>query len=387
MKKFIKILLSLVCIFTLNINVFAEDDIQTNCIGGPDGTNCGGEPLVIAPAPDNKPNGQEFYADENVTVKGDHDFTTFAAGNSVNVDADIDGVSFIAGKTISAKGSADYSFIGGYELNLNEYYIKDGFFAGYSVNLKDATGRTLYIAANKIEITDSDFTKLYLSGDKIVLKGNFEDVVVAGSEVIVDGSITGTLRVNENAKLDVKDDAYVTETVKYKESEKEEEFSGTNAIIGTFMHSVRSFCVKFLNLLLVGFVLIYCGSKAFNKLSKIKQDSSYVFGKIGLGLCLLVVIPIAAIVLLLTGIGASLGAIAILAYVGAIIISTPVATIHYGNILLPKIKNDYLRYLVSLLIVELAKLLPIVGGLVTFLVLCLGLGLIKDILVKEKKEK
>ena len=68
-------------------------------------------------------------------------------------------------------------------------------------------------------------------------------------------------------------------------------------------------------------------------------------------------------------------------------ITTPVVAIHGGNLLLGSIKNEYLRFIAALAILMIVKTLPIIGPLATFLTLCYGLGLIKDMFKTEKKEK
>ena len=387
MKRYLKVLVLLLVVSLFNIvTVFAED-IATNCIDGPEGTNCGGGSMVISPAPtESKEETSPFQSGSTVNVKGDIDSSAFIAGNEVIVNSEIDGAGFVAGNTVKVSGEADYGFIAGNEVSISDYYVKDAFFAGYSVTLNQVSGRTIYAAATNISVKDSELDTLYLAGNEITLDGNYENVIVSCGTLIVNGNITGTLKVNENAKVEAKSGSIINETIKYKEEETKKEFLSGNTAFARFYTKVSSFIVSLINAILIGLVLIYFGKNKFEKFAKIKNDAGYVFGKIGIGLCMLIVIPILAIVLLITGVASLLGFLTILAYIASLLVVTPVVAIHGGNLLLKNIKNDYLRFIAALAILMIVKELPIIGGLATFLTICYGLGLIKEMFKVEKKE-
>ncbi len=385
MKRYLKVFIFLfVALFS--VTVYAE---ETNCIGGPEGTNCGdiSTPIVISEQQTKESTSKQFYADNTVNINKDIDNTAFIAGNDVNVDSNIDGIGFVAGKNVKVKGSADYGFYAGFDVNVTDDSIIDGFLAGNNITLTNVDGRMIYAAANTIKIVDSSIDKLYLTGSTITLNGDFEDLVISAENVIIEGNIYGTLEVNENAVIDKKGDTKIENIVTYKEAETTKELSKGSTAAALVMAFVTGFIIKYVNLAIIGAILIYACKKAFDKLSKNKNDAGYVFSKIGVGLCILIVAPIAALVLLLTGLASHLSFIVIFSYIIAIMITTPVVAINYSNILLKSIKNDYLRFFAGLLILQIIKKIPVIGGVITFLTLCLGLGLIKDMLAKEKKEK
>lgn len=389
MKKYFKCLGLLLVALLLNVAVvFADDDIATNCRGG-DGTNCGSDtPMVISPAPsEEKETTSPFQSGNTVNVKGDIESSAFIAGNEVTVNSEIDGIGFVAGNKVKVSGESDYGFVAGKEVSIYDLYTKDGFFAGYNVSLDQVLARTIYAAATNIKVKDSEIDDLYLSGGEIALDGNFENVTVSCARLIVNGNIYGTLKVNEDAIVEIKDGSLVTKTEKYKEKDTKKEFLSGNTTLTKIYDKATNFVISLLNGIFVGLVLIYFGKKYFDKLAKIKNDAGYVFGKIGIGLCGLIIVPILAIVLLITGVASSLGVLAILAYIASIMITTPVVAIHGGNLLLGSIKNEYLRFIAALAILMIVKALPIIGPLATFLTLCYGLGLIKDMFKTEKKEK
>ena len=395
MKKYFKLLLILfVALFS--VTVYAE--VETNCIGDPTGmTNCGGledmpriiddNPKESPLTPDDDSTNKQFYFDNTVNVDKDIDNTAFIGGNDVNVDSNIDGIGFVTGKNVKVKGSADYGFYAGYDVDVNDDLITDGFIAGNNVTLTNVDGRIIYAAANTIKIVDSTIDKLYLAGSTITLKGEFDDLVVSCKNLIIEGNVNGTLEINEDAAIEKKGDTTIEKVITYKESEKAKEFSSGNTFAAVLMAFVTGFIINYINLAIIGVILIYMFKKIFDKLAKNENDINYAFSKIGIGLCMLIVIPILSLILLFTGFATSISFILIFVYIISLMITTPVVTIHYSNKFLKSIKNEYLRYFAGLLIIQVLKKLPFVGGVITFLTLCLGLGLIKDMFVNEKREK
>lgn len=376
MKRLLKLFVLLLTIFT--INVYAE---ETNCT---DGTNC----AITIGTSERKTTDERFYADDDVVVDEDITKTAFFAGNNVNISSKIDGIAFIAGNSVIASTESDYAFIAGNSINLKNFHNKDAFIAGNQIVIENATARSIYAAGNSININTDYISDLYLAGNTVYLKGKFDNVVVDADKVVITGEITGRLKVNDKAEVVLGSDyTKINETVTYTNKEISKQFE-TNNIFGVFLVTkLISFVTNFINLLIIGIILITLFKKNFDKASKIKNDAGYVFGRIGLGLCALIFVPIISIVLLITGFASLVGILLILAYIIALMVTTPVVAINYGNILFKNIKNDYLRFIICLIILQIVKVIPVFGGLVTFLSLCLGLGLIKDLILIEKKEK
>ena len=386
MKRIYKILLVLVALFAFNFNVLAEG--EKNCIGEA-GTNCSSaEDIAPLISPKEETiTDQAFYVDEDLNVTKDIDASAFMIGNTIKSTGTIYGSHFVAGNELNISGTADYSFYAGQTLKIHDFNSNDAFIAGKDLEFNDVLGRTYYIAGQNITISDSTIDKLYLAAEKVVLNGEFEDVTVSADKVIVNGSITGVLEINESAKLETMGDTTIETINKYKDSEKSNKFSKGNTFAAFLFVIVVAFIKGYVNLALIGVIIIACFKKIVKKLNKEDIDASFVFSRIGIGLCTLIVVPVVSIIALFTGVASLIGVILLLAYIVGIIISTPIVTIYLSDKLLKSIKNDYLRYLVGLLILQLIKRVPVIGGLVTFLSLLLGLGLIIQLMKQEKKEK
>ena len=382
MKKYLKLsLLVLLCVFSITVK--AE---ETNCIGGPGDTNCGS--LIVVDPPKNETD-KRFYADSDIVVDEDITKTAFFAGNNVNITSKIDGIAFIAGNSIIASTTSDYAFIAGNQISLKNFHAKDSFIAGNQINIENASDiRSIYASGSSISINSDYIQDLYLAGSTVTLKGTFDNVVIDAKKLVISGTIRGTLKVDEETEVVYgTSDTTINTIEKYSSKEIKSELEEKNVLRAFFVTKALAFVFKTINLLLVGFILVSLFKNRFEKLAKIKNDAGYVFGKIGLGLCALILIPILIIATLLTGFASMIGVLGIFIYIIAIMISTPMVAINYGNILLKCIKNEYLRYFIAILVLQIVKLIPVLGGLVGFLTLCLGIGLLQDLFKTEKKEK
>jgi anti-sigma factor RsiW len=112
------------------------------------------------------------------------------------------------------------------------------------------------------------------------------------------------------------------------------------------------------------------------------QPSSTVdaLKSMGLGFLVLFVTPIAAIVAGITVIGLPVGVITLAAWGAALLLSSVLASAWLGRMVLRRpaldLRNLLLALLVGQLILRVARPLPYVGGLVGFVSLILGLGLV-----------
>ena len=69
-----------------------------------------------------------------------------------------------------------------------------------------------------------------------------------------------------------------------------------------------------------------------------------------------------------------------------ILLSSVVSTLYFAKMAFAKL-NNYVRFLLMALIVGVIKLIPIVGGLVGFILLCVGIGVLLNALFSFRKEK
>lgn len=319
-----------------------------------------------------------FYADETVSVKKNINTTSFVAGNNVDASSNVDGLNFIAGNVVNVSSTQDYAFIAGNIITLSNVTAKDVFVAGSLIKVNDSNIRDLYVAGETITINSNVNRNLYAGGEDITINSIIEGDVNIAAEKITLGEnavIIGKLTYNEDAEIKINENATVENKKTYKPSsgvKVEVKLSPIEIIIGKIMDKLLSF----FSMLAISLLLIGLNKKVFKEIKKIDKSSSNIVKTTIFGFAFLFGLPIAAVILLITVIGLPISIISLLLYGILCYLSLTATTYFFGSWLLKdKIKNEYLQFTITLLAIYLLKMLPIVGGLVGFISLCLGLGI------------
>ena len=326
-------------------------------------------------------------ADDNLTINENFNDTTAFAGNIVTVDSNVDGLGFAAGNMLNIKGSADYAFIAGNTITVSDYTTKDLFVAGNNVTINNATVRSIYAAGSVVAIK-SNATTVYVGGASVTLDGEYENVYVDADEFTLNGNITGTLTINEKAKQTIKDGVTIAKTETYKDTEVESKVNirPEAFIAAKIIAKIVSKLLHMVNILVIGLLAILLFKKTTAKVSEMKLDAGFVFANFGFGILALIAVPIISIILLFTGVVSALGVIALVLYGLAIYLSEIVGTLYIAKKLFAKM-NTYLAFMLTLLIVTAISLVPVLGGLFSFFMLCMSLGLIINLISSEIKGK
>ena len=120
----------------------------------------------------------------------------------------------------------------------------------------------------------------------------------------------------------------------------------------------------------------------FKKLREI--EANRLLPSFAWGLLILIAVPIVALIALITYVGVSAGIIATVLYGVLVYISTILSTYVITSLILKdKVKNPYFILLIGLPCLYVIKLIPFLGGLISFAMICLGLGLLTN-LIKRK---
>ena len=328
-------------------------------------------------------------ADQNLNITKDYNDTAFFAGETVNVDSKIDGLGFTAGRTVTVKGQADYSFVAGETVTIDTLKTKDLYVAGNKIKIDDANARNIYGAAQEIAI-DGDAKELFLVGETVTLKGEYDNVYVSCENLNFEGKIYGKLYINEDAKQTVKDGSSIAKTETYKEPEVETKDVdakevGFKVIASIIAKKIISTIKHFLNVLIIGFLTILIFKNVVTRIDETSNTAGSVFAHFGIGLGLLILVPILAIILLFTGFASGLGFVGIMLYILGIYLSSIVGGLYVGKVLFKKM-NTYLRFFLTTLILTVIYMIPIIGGFIEFFMLCLSLGLMGHICLPESKK-
>ena len=307
----------------------------------------------------------------------------FTAGDDVSTNNAVKGIDFTAGNNLNISGSSEY-----------------GMFAGNSINFKGMVTRDLFVAGNNIVIDSSAniARDLYVAGNTITISADIKgNVFLAGSEIIIDSKeIDGDVTLTGN-KLTISDNTKINGTLKYNDNI---EYSNTNASIkevktyhveekskDEVMPSISSILLGIVTSFLVAlaiYLLLPASYKVFDEVSKDKVLKTF-----GNGFLFLIAVPVISIVLMISIVCMPLAIITLILYGIIIYLSSIISSVYFGRLIgnkVLKLNNVYLQILIGVVITKLVKLIPVIGGLYSFVIIVLGVGLVYNMLMKLREK-
>lgn len=327
------------------------------------------------------------------TLGGDH----FAAGCPVRIDSNVAGDLFAAGCSVDV-GAA----VGG-----------DAFITGGNVRIEAPIGQTLYAAGGQVRVDGSINRNARIAGGdvdigpKASIGGN---VTVAGGEVRIDGAVKGAvgvaggrLRINGPVEGDVVatsgavelgSSARIAGKLRYASRAEVRRDPAAQVQGGVERMQVggagaeraergirRAFAWAWSIGLMVIAALLVAALPDFHR--RVSQTLRTRVGtSLLLGFVVLVCIPVAALLLLLTIVGAPLALGAVLFYVGLLLLAYVSAGIALGDWALGRFAPVHApqrswrigAVMLGMLLISLLGRLPFVGTLIVLLALLIGLG-------------
>lgn len=317
-------------------------------------------------------------ANEGNVLKYTSSGNAFGGGDKLQINQDIQGDLVLAGSRLEINGNTLDDFIGaGGELIINGNISGNILAAGGSVTVNGNVGGDVAAVGGQI----------FLSRDSVV-EG---DVLLGGGEVTLNGVVngngeisTGTLKTGDGFKLkgnlELQAENYpsnlrdkVDGNLNITQSNATENQEKTSEGFGIF-----SFILGLLASLALGLILIHLFPDFVSGLAELIKDSPLKAGL--LGFLILVFLPVLSIVLLITIFGWSLSVLTILLFALALLIATVPVKLLAGEIIYNKIfKKDAgktVYYLIGAVIFAILYEIPLIGGLIRFIALLIGLGVI-----------
>ncbi len=338
-----------------------------------------------------------LQADETSRAEGTIDATLLLSGQKAVNNAVVRGILFAAGFDVEANGSSEYTFAAGYNVRVEGHVENDAFLAGFtvsipgsvardvcavgqSVSIDGTVGRDLHVAANTVDVTGTVMGDLYIDASNI----HISDEAV----------IHGTLTYNDNASIQAPQELLRTATVYESDTEEIEEAVeetadelSAAAVVGKLVRTL----VSYIGLVLVAFLLLW-----LTPLWKTadKRYEGATFGKyaaaFGIGLAVLICVPIVCVLLLISGVGVRLALLAAVVYAAFILVSPTVLGFVLGALLLRKAFHREPCYpaelAVGLLLVKLVSLIPGVSVLIALVGTAFGVGSLTMLLGSSEKK-
>lgn len=297
------------------------------------------------------------------TVNGD----VFIGAQAVRITGTINGSLHIGAQTINLEGNVKGNvYLGGQDINISGSNIGGSLLVGsQNVNVDKDTviGGSVMVGASAIKIDSQVKRNVFAGGATLILGDNTK----IGRDLYY-GTGTGQTTISPKAKI--------TGTV-HKSETPAAKTPTVQKPTPTFMHAMNlgTSLISFFGALVIGLLYFKFGGKSFTKTAGFVTTSFWK--SLGVGFLVIISIVPAIIILLITIIGIPVAGLAILVIAIYMILAKIVVGAALGNWISMKFKKNpspFWAFASGLFIIYIFKLIPIVGGLVGFVVLLLGLG-------------
>ncbi len=329
-------------------------------------------------------------ANETVEQVGEYESVRFIAGNNVTNKAYVDGLSFVAGNNVNAEGKVSYGFYAGNMITISETVEKDAFIAGNVITIeKEANiGRDLYVAGSNIKIKSDIRGDLRAGAETIYLENvTIEgDAYLEAENIVFDENtkINGTLRYPEDITIKglVESNMGNIERTSAIKIEAEAKIN--------FATRLMALLTSIIGGIILLIVLFFIAPFIRTKLDKEKLDANNIFANLGKGFLVLIVTPVVLVMSLFTVVLIPMALIFLAIYIISIYTSALVASYVIGKQILKdcfKSNNQYLSIILGVVLTRVICLIPVFGGLIAFLLMLYGLGIIFSYTASLRKLK
>lgn len=358
-----------------------EDDIipiSDNLESSPVENNAENPISTNEPTEDTYKSHDVYLTGDNVTIDYVVDGNLFVIANTVTINSKIGGDAFIMANNINVSEQAYifnnlfamansidikgvvydvYALAQNFTVS-NGYIYRDAKLCCNTININGAIGRNAFVSCSNINFnTDGN--------DKGIIYGNL--TYSAPSELSFDKNI-----VNGNV-------TYKAPKVSPEKSVRE--------IVASYILDLGAFLAF---VIIIWLVCLWVAPKFLNDTNKFVGKKT--LNVLGTGLLTLIAVPIACIILLLLQLTAGISLLTVAIYILALIVAKSIFTIVANNYLCSKLninKNTGIfgMLIVSGVIVWVISELPYVGGIVSFIISVLGLGVLVSAILPKKAKK
>ncbi len=333
------------------------------------------------------------FSEQEQQLSGEIDASAFLAGADPVNSADVKGILFEAGSTVSAGGSCEYAFVAGNVVTVSASVLRDAFVAGKSVSVTGDCARDLLAAGETLDVRGTVGRDLAAGGKIVVISGQVGGNVFLSAEQITitdDAEIGGTLRYNADAKISAPDEILAqAEVYAEKQEGSGEAAAQAQPKSPSILSKVRSCLFRFAGLLLIAYFLLWV-TLLWEKLDADYTDKSFGnYAKTaGIGFAVLAGLPLASIILMITGVGLRAAFVLLLVYIAALLVAPVFLGFFLGALLwrtaFKKARNYWAELAIGLLVWAVLAAVPYVSAVLKLVSLMLGLGVFTRLLGKKK---
>lgn len=332
-------------------------------------------------------------ADETSTEEI-HNGDLYLFDTKVIMDKLVDGNVFIFGEEVEIIGQVNGNlFVCANKLTFNNCYVRYSIFACANSVYYNGACNDLYVASSDIEMTYDS----YVVRDVKSLSSNIKFKAAVGRDAdlsftkieLGEGEdipiVYGNLRYSAPSEITIPE-GVITDNGSVTYTNSSELDNNTYSIADVLI----GFITCIITVLVIYIVIEKFTPNFVKKISNSKLSITKILKLFGIGLLSLVIVSILSILLLLTSFGAKLAFILILLFIILCLLATPIFSIAITNVLKPVLKLDkkpsfYLALCLVSIILYGVTLIPFIGGLFSFLIAFISIGLLIDIAIPHKE--
>lgn len=352
----------------------AEDlkiEPRTSITDGVDPISLDEEESKVSTAKTINDNVYKATTDATYTLKDNVYGNVFVAGNEVIIDSD-----FISGDL----------FIVANNVTINKDTVVDGnvYIVAQSTKIEGTLYRSVYLAGKTINFSESSFVAY--------------DALVAGEQIKMSGEMARSVYVYAGT-LEVSKTALVGKDLNYEANEKAEVPDGVVSGNINFtkivtdekstLEIVLEYVIDLLKTLIFTLAVFIVISLISSKFTYKAQEymGKHILKSIGIGLFTLIVMPIAAVVLILINSTAGIGITLIPIYMLLLFIANAITAIAFSAMLCNRSKG--MKFPIVLVLITIAlwalEIIPYIGTIVAFFSILIGMGVLLQVIFSKNK--
>lgn len=326
---------------------------------------------------------------ETVTRRGTVNDDYYAAGGTVDINAVISGDIVIAGGELfighHIKGDV---IVAGGSVHIRGDIQDDVRAAGGDITIDANIGDDLIAGGGRINVSAGSTVdgEVWLAGGDVLVAGTVnKDLVIGAGSIRLSGTVHGDVKL-EGGEIQILEGAIIDGDLHYK-SPGEANIHSDARIAGNVTyeqaewdHPHRGAGIFFVITMVVASIVLFKLFPGFT-MSAVSRISADPLKSLGAGFLALIIVPIVAVLLISIILGVWIGLSIFAFYLVALLLGFLVSCFFVGDWGAKRLNKDVtttgrrlLSVTITIVVLGLLKLIPVIGGLLIFALLLLGLG-------------
>ncbi|MGD8577503.1 MAG: hypothetical protein PVG13_10475 [Thiohalophilus sp.] len=310
-------------------------------------------------------NGDAVIAGQRLTIDGQVAQDVMAAGEVVTINGDVLDDIRAAGRLVTINGA------------VGDHIVAAG--ETVTLNASASVGNWAWLAGNQVEVFGRIGTALKAAGETIIIAGVINGPVELTAEhvkILADAVITGPIRVQSPNPPEIASGATIQGDVKHLPMPEVEAPQVLKAVLLAGLMTA-------LSLIITG-IVYYLLFPRFS-LASARRIEQVPLASLGLGFAVLILTPVVIVILFSLGVTFMLGLLLLAAYLLMLVSGGLTGVVYVSDVALRRLfKKEsagkgmmMLTLIGAFVVLGLVQLIPLLGSLVVFVLMVMGIGALK----------